>query len=377
MSRFVESRYEIERRRRQELFEERVRETTRTYLERYERVVADVRVQELAEYVEDELSSIERELSSLSREIESDPVSARDHSISLGNRVHALPRLARGMRQAAIAAQRAAEEAEREAERLRLEKLTKATEEIEKLWQSELSAWKDGFARQLAFKELAELRARIAREGASLTLSDLRSRLTEIKDKFEREARLFRERETETASAAASEDEIALCREQLHQVSGPAAQRAQEIAAALKEIGKGTSAEIARSLIDSTRELDDAVVSESCRREVVQAVYRALEDAGFVTERPKIVREGGANEVVIHGRRPAGAQAVFRVELSGKLNYKFDRYQGSACKKDIATVLPRLQSVYGIQLSNDRVLWENPDDVDADARPQPGMTKEK
>jgi hypothetical protein len=106
-------------------------------------------------------------------------------------------------------------------------------------------------------------------------------------------------------------------------------------------------------------------------------VYRALEDAGFVTERPKIVREDGADEVVIHGRRPAGAQAVFRVELSGKLNYKFDQYQGSACKKDIATVLPRLQSVYGIQLSNNRVIWENPDDVDADARPQPGMTKGK
>ena len=30
------------------------------------------------------------------------------------------------------------------------------------------------------------------------------------------------------------------------------------------------------------REVDDVVVGESCRREVVQAVYRALEDAGFV-----------------------------------------------------------------------------------------------
>ena len=38
MSRHVNARYEIERRRRQELFEQRVRETTRTYLERYERV---------------------------------------------------------------------------------------------------------------------------------------------------------------------------------------------------------------------------------------------------------------------------------------------------------------------------------------------------
>lgn len=375
MSRYAESRYEIERRRRQELFEQRVRETTRTYLERYERVVADVRAQGLAEYVKDELSSIERELSSLSAQVASDPAAARDRSVSLGNRVHALPRLARGMKQAAIAAQRAAEEAEREAERLRIEKLVKAREEIENLWQSELSAWTDSFARQLAFKELAGLRARIAKEGASLTLSALRSSLTEIKERFEQESRLFRERETESASTAAAEDEIAICREQLQQVSGPAAQRAQEIFAKLKEVEKGSSAEISARLVESTRELDDAQVSESCRREVVQAVYRALEDAGFVTERPKIVREDGANEVVIHGRRPAGAQAVFRVELSGKLNYKFDQYQGSACKKDIATVLPRLQSVYGIQLSNDRVIWENPDDVDADARPQPSMTK--
>ena len=72
------------------------------------------------------------------------------------------------------------------------------------------------------------------------------------------------------------------------------------------------------------------------------------------------------------GPSPRDSQSCIRPE-----DYKFDRYQGSACKKDIATVLPRLQSVYGIQLSNDRVLWENPDDMDADARPQPGMTKEK
>jgi len=377
MSRFVESRYEIERRRRQEMFEQRVRETTRTYLERYEGVLADVRAQGLAEYVEDEISMIERELESLTRQVESDPVSARDGSVALGNRVHSLPRLARGMKQAAIAAQRAAEEAEREAERLRIEKLAKASEEIERVWQMELSGWTDGFARQLAYKALAEVRARIAKEGPALKLEVLRSSLSEIKNRFEQEARLVRDKEAAAASVAAAEDEIAISREQLQQVSGPAAQRAQEIAAKLKEVGNRPSAEIAATLAQTARELDDAVVNESCRREVVQAVYRALEDAGFVTERPKIVRDGGTDEVVIHGRRPAGAQAIFRVELSGKLNYKFDRYQGSACKKDIATVLPRLQSVYGIQLSDDRVLWENPDDMDADARPQPGMTKEK
>ena len=135
--------------------------------------------------------------------------------------------------------------------------------------------------------------------------------------------------------------------------------------------------EVSRRLVEVTRDLDAVVVDESCRREVVQAVYRALEDAGFVTEKPRLVREGSSNEVVIRGKRPAGAQAEFKVELSGKLNYKFDHYHGAACKKDIDTVLPRLQSIYGIQLSTERTIWENPDDKDSDAKPQPGMTREK
>jgi hypothetical protein len=149
------------------------------------------------------------------------------------------------------------------------------------------------------------------------------------------------------------------------------------LGASLDAVGRMSPEDASKRLVEVTRELDSAVVDESCRREVVQAVYRALEDAGFVTEKPRLVREGSANEVVILGRRPAGAQALFKVELSGKLNYKFDHYHGSACKKDIDTVLPRLQSIYGIQLSTERVLWENPDDKDSDAKPQPGMTREK
>lgn len=377
MSRFVESRYEIERRRRQELFEQRVRETTRTYLQKYQDVLSDVLAQGLAEYVGTEISLIEQELAHLSALVASDPVAARDSSIALGYRVHALPRQARGMRQATIQAQRAAEQAEREAERLRSEMLAKAREEIEKTWQRELSLWTDSFARQLAYKDLADLRLQMAKEGAAMSSETLRSSLMAIRANFEREALSIREKEALAAQGAAVEDAIALCREQVQQVSGPAASRAQAIGATLNDIGNESNEQIAKRLIATTRDLDDVVADESCRREVVQAVYRALEDAGFVTERPRIVNDEKTNEVVIHGRRPAGAQAVFRVELSGKLNYKFDQYQGSACKKDIASVLPRLQSVYGIKLSSDRVIWENPDDEDADAKPQPGMTKEK
>ena len=114
MSRHDEARYQIERQRRQDLFNQRVRETTRTYLARYRGILEDVQSQGLNEYVQAEFSELERELASLTRLVESDPAAARDRSIELGRQVHALPRPARGMRQAYVEAQRQAEEAARE-----------------------------------------------------------------------------------------------------------------------------------------------------------------------------------------------------------------------------------------------------------------------
>ena len=377
MSRHYDAFYEIERQRRQDIFNQRVRETTRNYLDRYRGVLEDMLSQGLEQYVQAEFSAIERELAHLTRLVESDPAAARDMSIELGGRVHALPRQARGMRQAFIQAQREAEEAAREADRRRVEQLAKARQELEVAWQDELTNWADALARQLAFKALSEIRSRLMGADSRVSPDELRAALRTVKVDHEKKSHQIREQESRAAQEGAIEETLQLCRDQIALVGGGAAERAQALGASLNAVGQMSPEDVSRRLVEVTRELDSAVVDESCRREVVQAVYRALEDAGFVTEKPRLVREGNGNEVVIFGRRPAGAQAVFKVELSGKLNYKFDHYQGSACKKDIDTVLPRLQSIYGIQLSTERVLWENPDDKDSDAKPQPGMTREK
>jgi hypothetical protein len=281
------------------------------------------------------------------------------------------------MRQAFIQAQREAEEAAREAERIRVEQQAKARQELEIAWQDELTTWADPLARQLAFKSLSEVRSRLMGTQSRVSAEELRAALKAVKVEHDKKSHQIREQESRVAEASATEETLQLCRDQIALVGGGAAERAQALGASLDAVGRMSPEDASKRLVEVTRELDSAVVDESCRREVVQAVYRALEDAGFVTEKPRLVREGSANEVVILGRRPAGAQALFKVELSGKLNYKFDHYQGSACKKDIDTVLPRLQSIYGIQLSTERVLWENPDDKDSDAKPQPGMTREK
>lgn len=381
MSRHEQARYQIERQRRQEIFDQRVSETTRGYLDRYHTILRDVEDQGLSQYVQAEFSALRSELETLTWLVGNDPAAARAQSIALGQQVHALPRHARAMRKALSEAERAAEQAAqeeaREAARQRIEQETKSREEVENVWQDELTSWGDPLARQLAFKALSEVRRRLLAAGHHTTVEQLRAELATIKHEYAQLSQERRQQEYQAAVASATQDTLQLCREQIESVERQAPEHASALAAALDAASALAPEEVARRIVEVASELDDVVVDESCRREVVQAVYRSLQEAGFATESPRLIRKNDSNEVVIRAMRPAGAQAVFKVELSGKLNYKFDHYSGSACKKDIDTVLPRLQSIYGIQLSTERVIWENPDDKDSDARPQPGMTRKK
>ena len=46
--------------------------------------------------------------------------------------------------------------------------------------------------------------------------------------------------------------------------------------------------------------------------------------------------------------------------------YAFENYVGTACRKDSAQVEAMLREAYGVVLSNERVVWENPDEVGKD-----------
>lgn len=109
--------------------------------------------------------------------------------------------------------------------------------------------------------------------------------------------------------------------------------------------------------------------SEEDRRKIVRAVAKSLEDAGFAVSNPVLIEEDGKEVVLIQGARPAGNRAAFSISLDGTIKYKFDHYEGQGCRADIDKVIPTLQDIYGINLSNRRVLWSNPDDVFATSRP--------
>lgn len=349
MSREEDMRYELERQRRQKLFEARVRETTQRFLQRHEALLDDLRDQGIDAGVGAEVRQARRDLERAQALLHSDPAAARALSVELGSRLHGLPAQAR-------ATFRAAREAELQA---RAHAEQAALQGLEAAWRERLSAWDDPLARELAAPALARLRRELLQRGPAATLSDLDAGLSRVRAEAATRADAVRRQAAREAEAQAAQ-----------------ALRAELQAAGAEPADAAASPHaLAQALAQAVQREDEAAVGEAVRREVVRAVKQALLDAGFVVEKPRRVREAGMDEVVLRAARPSGAEAVFRVDLSGALHYAFDRYEGTACRRDIDQVLPSLESVYGIRLSERRVIWENPDDLHQDARPRPGTER--
>jgi predicted HicB family RNase H-like nuclease len=379
MSRADEYRYQVQRQRKQELDRQRVRETTRPFLERYRSVLNDVASQGLDDAVPAEFRELSSELWRLESLLESDPFAARDMSRSLGARIHGLPRLAREQRRSSQEAELATAEAFRKARQAEVERQLQLKAELEAVWREGLSGWSTPVALNAAFAELQQLRERLLGNAANnMTSSQISTALREVQQRYEADAeRQLQELKNRVQREAVGEV-LTLQREQLEEEANKnSGKRAAKLREALAHAIGLVPAEQAEALNQLVREQDEAAVDESQRREVVRAVYQSLQQAGFVVDRPEHLVSEEEDQVLIRARRPAGVQADFRVNLSGHLSYKFHQYKGKTCEKDVAPVMATLQDAYGISLSDKRVIWVNPDDQDQDARPYPDVTQER
>lgn len=379
MSRADEYRYQIERRRKQELAQQRVRETTRPFLERYRSVLNDVASQGLDDVVPAEFHELSSELQRMEALLESDPFAARDMSRSLGGRFHGLPRLAREQRRSRHEAEQAAVEAFRKAQQAEAERQLQLKAELETAWREGLSGWSTPVALSAAFGELQKLREQLLGNAPSnMTPVQISAALRDVQMRYEADAEHQLQEAKNRAQREAVADVLALQRTQLEQEASKGnSERTARLREALAHASGLAPAEQTEALSQLVQEQDDAAVDESQRREVVRAVYQSLQQAGFVVDGPEHLVSKGQDEVLIRARRPAGAQADFRVNLSGHLSYKFHQYKGKTCEKDVAPVMATLQDAYGIILSDKRVIWVNPDDQDQDARPYPDAAQER
>jgi hypothetical protein len=348
---------------RREQYLARIRSTTIAYAVRYEAILDDLGLQGLDAFIPAESAHIAHQLAMLRQLLSSDPEQARNLSQQLASEVHGLRGLAIQAQQFAIA---------RENERKQKQAL-----HIGSMLEQAFTAIIDPVERDFAYLAATDVRADIAaRLGQQQSLSQLQNdvdvRLQEI---------LTRAREQATNWKAARRNDL---RAQVHTevlqhartaVLGDA-QRAppalsDKVAQAwdkLETIADADEGSFAAALAAATNEADEAIIDEESRRATVRAVFESLQRAGFAVAPPH--KDGGDNDdVLITARKPSGAQAVFKVNAAGGLSYKFDHYEGAACKQDINQVMPMLQQIYGISLSNERILWENPDRLSRDARP--------
>lgn len=338
----------------------RIREVTAEFIARYETVLHDVRSQGLHSAVPGEFATLSRQVGEMRTLLATDPERARAISLALGREIHGLPRLAR----------QAQEQAEAQAAQRRRELGTELNSVLDRAFLSISDPVARDFAYAAAAGIDAEIRTRVAQDAHLETFyAQLQSRMAHIVAQAESKAVEWKRAQRVAQRAAVRADMLADVKEVALPAGaalygGSRAQAEALMAQANGEDEAGFDAALKTMLASA----DQEVVDEESRRAAVRAVYESLQQAGFAVDNPYL-EDGDGGNVVVSARKPSGAQANFRIGVEGSLVYKFDHYEGAACKQDLDQVLPMLQQVYGISLSSERVLWDNPDRLSRDARP--------
>ena len=363
--------YQIEAQRRREIHLQRVAETTRAYLQGYRETLDHLERAGLRKFVEVEAQALTQAVQAAEALLATDPEQARERSQQMAWQIA-------GLSGAAQAARLQAESLERHNARLREEEAARQREASHGVWEQAVGDWPDPLVRELAYSDLAELRRRYFRGGQALaSAAEVRKAVEGVRASAALKAGVQRQQADlamkEDAERAAAEQALAVLRASTGRST--AAQEVLREAVQRSESLQG--APLLQALAEAQVAVDGVAVEESCRREAVRAVVLSLRASGFVVDPPFLQDGTVGDEVVVRASKPAGQRAEFRVTALGDLSWHFDRYSGAACKRDIATVLPQLQDIYGIKLSSERVHWQNPDDQSASARPQPADRQEK
>lgn len=107
-----------------------------------------------------------------------------------------------------------------------------------------------------------------------------------------------------------------------------------------------------------------AITDERVRKETLKVIIKAIKARGFIVDTHhnlKIDRERNVLRLV--ALKASGQKAEFEIQLSGKFMYRFDGYEGQACKKDIEPFMSDLASIYDINVLHEEVIWDNPDKI--------------
>ena len=374
MSKSVDYTWRLEQERKRQAYLDRIRGNASRFRDIYQEKLRELVEQGLEEFAPGEFAGVRADLDELDRLLGSNPEAARTLSYRIRDSLSGLPGLAR-------AARRESEESARRRRAELAEACRRANAEVASILKGLLSRIKDPVAMDFAYQDLTEFRKEY--EGKTLHPGEIDSVRNDIESRFEAialeaaaKAEDWKSSKKARLSRETSQEMIGLQKNAVEKnIKGSKAAQDKlldELDRLSAGLGDASAVdEVKKHLDEAAEAAEEAEFGEDCRRILVQSIVESLKKVGFVVSNPKR-HTGEVDEVVVRARKPSGHEALFRVQANGAMAYKFHEYEGMECRDDIDKVLPLLQDVYGIDLSEERVTWENPDRISKDARPIDG-----
>ena len=369
MSSSYEYSYALEAARRRQIYLNRISSTTEQFYNRYNQQYREMQNRGFAAYIPSEMSRLASDLSRIRSLLTSDPEEARDLSFEVGSYIRSMYSLASGAREQFERAERMRVEAIRAEREYQQNALMKEYFEI-------LQTITNPIVVNYSISQMQQIRNDI--ESGRLTSStELRMKSSDIISSAERRATEWKE---SAVKKNRQKDVIQAINEAEERLKSEKIENQEKTQGFLDKISKlkaGLEAgavdadTVEKQVVSLESEVDELLISEETRRETVMAIIKQLKSQEFTVEKPQLVQTDGKNFVKIVAKQPSGKRAVCNVDLHGKIAYKFDNYAGMTCLKDIEKFNVDLQKVYSVKLSDERVLWQNPDRLSMDANRLP------
>ncbi len=358
MSGAYEYEYELEREMKRRIAEERVSRKTEEFYERYLSQYEELVRNGAESLIPEEMEQLSSDLRQIRSLLVSDPFGAREISQGVGRYIYSLHGLSRAAQEQFDRAMRMKSEEKRlKEETQRNQALSEYYIELQSIAPAVVNFGIDSFQ---------NLKNDIL-SGKVKKKEEIRSKISHIKGEAKIKADEWKRNAKEKGQAASAEKRLKDAEEVIKKEKWEDKEKANHFVTRLAKMredlvaGKALPFDIFSAADSIEASVDDEKISEEVRRETVVAIVKQLRSQDFIVSKPQIVSNEGGSFVKITAQQPSGRRAGCIIDLKGKIKYRFDNYEGMACVKDIEKFNADLEKIYSIKLSDERVLWQNPD----------------
>lgn len=360
MSYEIDSLFSIRRERKQAIAAARVAATTETYLNNFRKMFADFEAQHFDQYIPGQMQHLRTQLAAAERELTSNPFAARETSMSIQDFIYNLRPIAREVK-------RQHDEAERE--RIRREEEERKAQKTESMnaFYEAIKQIADAAVQNAARADLATLRSKIV-SGSITSPQQVNTVIASILETATVKAEAYKQKALENAKREGLEAQITQAKEQLQQenISSKVKEEQMKTLDELLNRSKNDDVEeMQKQLNDVNEKLLNQKISEDELLEAASYICDTLKSQGYnIPENAVTLEEvDGEKRIRVYALRSNNDDILCEVSDKNVLHYAINDQEFSMCLKDKQNFGSYLQQAYSIDLSDERIIWENPDRI--------------